>query len=100
MGKPTPNYDLEPHTIRMPYSSLVFGRNFEIPLECVFGYSGDLKSTHAIEIKSITSKGDNGLNYDMMYLVEEDEGELTKHIITCILNNHKNWDTGEDWWSN
>lgn len=94
---------LEPHRIIIPYAYSVFGKTFEMPLECVFGYSGDLKTNHVLEIKSLTGKDDDGLLFDMMYLVEDEGNLLTRHIISCILNNHSIWDiemeTGE-WWDN
>lgn len=103
MGNREPAMQLEPHRITIPHGYTVFGKMFEMPLECLFGYSGDLKTNHALEIKSLTGKDTDGLTFDMMYLVEDEGSELTKHIISCILNNYSIWDTDTEtgeWWDN
>jgi len=101
MANKEPELALETHELVIPYCSVVCGRVFEMPLECVFGYSGDLTLNHVIEIVSLTGKDSEGLTYDMSYLVEDDESPLARHIIAVILNNHKNWNSeDETWWDN
>ena len=101
MGNKEPTIQLDTHSMLIPYGFAVFGKMFEMPLECVFGYSGDLKTNHALEIRSLTGKDGDGLLFDMMYLVEDEGNLLTKHIISCILNNSAAWDAvirGGKWW--
>jgi hypothetical protein len=101
--KKEPELKLETHCMSIPYGFTVFGRMFELPLECVFGYSGDLKTSHVLELTSLTGTDADGLTWDMMYLVEDSESILTKHIIACILNNSSNWDVEPAkgvWWDN
>lgn len=96
-----PEIKLETHSLTIPYGFSVFGKMFEMPLECVFGYSGDLKTKHVLEILSLTGSDAEGLTYDMMYLVEDDDNLLTRHIITGILHNNTSWNSEvEEWWSN
>lgn len=100
MENKEPKLELETFELTIPYCSVIFGKVFEMPLECVFGYSGDFKTNHAIEIMSLTGKDSDELTYDLSYLVEDEESLLARHIISAILNNHKNWGSGSLWWSN
>jgi hypothetical protein len=103
MGNKEPDIKLETHNLTIPYGFVLFGKMFEMPLECVFGYSGDLKSNHVLEIKSLSGTDDDGLLYDMLYLVEDEEDFLTRHIISSILNNYSVWDVETEvgsWWDN
>lgn len=106
MGHKEPALELDTHTLLIPYGFTLFGKMYEMPLMCLFGYSGDLKTNHALEIKSLTGFDPEGLECDMMYLVEDEESVLTRLIIASILNNYSNWDKvyeegSEDvWWSN
>jgi hypothetical protein len=100
MGNKEPNVKLDVHNVLIPYCFIVFGRTFEMPLTCVFGYTGDLKTNHALEIISLAGADADGLEYDMLYLVEDEGSLLTRHVISCILNNHANWSDGDvaKWW--
>lgn len=98
MGSEAGKLTLDTFSLAIPYAFLVFGKTFEMPLECVFGYSGDLKTNHTLELKSLTGTGSDDLAYDMMYLVEDDESDLTRFIISCILNNNSNWNGESTWW--
>jgi len=103
MGHKEPDIKLETHNMGIPYGFILFGKTFEMPLECIFGYSGDMKTNHVLEIISLTGTDSDGLVYDMMYLVEDDESLLTKHIISCVLNNSAVWDKEMEvgfWWDN
>ncbi len=70
-----------------------------MPLECVFNYSGNLKDINNIEVLSLAGTGADGMDYDMMYLMESDD-DLTQFIITSILHNHSNWGDEAKWWDN
>lgn len=103
MGDKEPTIQLETHTIKIPHAQSIFGKMFEMPLECVFGYSGDLKNNHAIQVQSLTGVDSDGILFDMMYLVEDEGNSLTKHLIMGILNNHSAWDIeteAGEWWAN
>ena len=99
MSEKEPVAILKTHTLRIPYSFIVFGKTFEMPLECVFGYSGDLVNNHNVEILSLTSKNEEGLMFDMSYLIEDEEDALTTHIISCIVSNSSHWNHDTSWWS-
>ena len=99
MGPKEPELEFETHTLSIPYATIIFGKVYNMPLECVFEYAGDLKKdTHLIEVVSLTGKDDAGMDYDMSFLVEEAESLWTADILAAILKNHSQWDGDAAWW--
>lgn len=90
-----PVLDLTEHTLLMPYAEVVFGKVFENSLLVTFQY-GTIDGNEVMNVLSIYDEVDT----EYTHLAEDDDTELTQHVIVAIINNRNYWDLGPEaeWW--
>lgn len=96
-----PEIKHELYTLRFPFAHVIFGRPFQMPCEVLFEYSENTAGEMRLVVKSITGKSENGTEYDLIYLTEDDTSEYAEFIVACIVSNKQFWnynaENGE-WW--
>jgi hypothetical protein len=96
-----PEIRYETHTLRFPFANVIFGRVFQIPCDVLFEYS-ESEEGFRVNITSLTGKAEDGTEYDLLYLTEDDDSLYSEFIVGCILDNKSYWNyespDGKDWW--
>lgn len=96
-----PEIKYETHTLRFPFANVIFGRTFQMPCDVLFEYSEN-EEGFRVNITSLTGTTEDGTEYDLLYLTEDDESLYAEFIVACILSNKQYWNfdnTGEkEWW--
>ena len=98
MQQPVIKYNT--HTFRFPFANVIFGRVFEIPCTVLFEYA-DAEEGFRVNIKSLTGTAEDGTEYDLLYLTEDDDAMYSQFIVACIYENKRYWDfekENEEWW--
>lgn len=99
-----PDIVYEQHTMRFPFSYLIFGKNFEMTCNVAFGYTEGGDGDYRVKVESITgTTTEDEVEYDMTYLTEDMDSMYAGFIIACIIQNKKYWDfetVDKEWWSN
>jgi hypothetical protein len=97
-----PEIQYETHTMRFPFTQILFGKSFEMPCEVVFEYTETDDKNFRIKVKSLIGTTEEGLTYDLMYLTEDEDSMYSEFIITGIIRNKPQWGVGPtggvEWW--
>ena len=95
-----PEIKYEVHTLRFPFAYVIFGKVFQMPCEVLFEFSENEDGEMRLVVKSLTGKSEDGTDYDLIYLTDDDDSLYSTFIVTCIVNNKQYWNySGEqEWW--
>lgn len=96
-----PELKYETHTFRFPYATVIFGKVFQMPCAVLFEYAETEEGEMRLKVKSMTGMSDDGLEYDLIYLTDDEDSLYSEFIVACILENKQHWDfTGDtkEWW--
>lgn len=86
------------HTVLLPYTQGVCGFFTPCTLEIRFEFE-EYDDEVSLRVVELTGIDPSGRKYDMIYMIEDGDGEgLDKTIMTCILGNKSNWDNESRWW--
>jgi hypothetical protein len=97
-----PDVKYETHTLRFPFAQMIFGRAFEMPCEMLFEYSENEDGGIRLKVTSLTGRSEDGTEYDLMYLTDDDDSMYSQFIVACVVSNKHYWDYesegDEEWW--
>lgn len=95
-----PEVKYETYSFRFPFAHVIFGKVFQMPCEVLFEYSENDKGEMRLEVKSLTGRSESGVEYDMLYLTDDDDSEYAEFIVACITQNKHYWNHSgeEEWW--
>jgi hypothetical protein len=96
-----PEIKYETHSLRFPYTTIIFGRSFQMPCEVLFEYAENEDGEMRLIVKSLTGKSEDGMEYDLSYLTDDDDMPYSDFIVACIIRNKQYWNynaENQEWW--
>lgn len=93
------NIIMNVHTIKIPHALIIFGKPFTLNLELTFeqAYIGPDKDSRFKAI-SLVGNTEEGVPYDLMHMVDENEAPFADFIIETVHKNPDAWDKDGNWW--
>jgi hypothetical protein len=90
------------HSLRFPFAQVIFGKVFQMPCEMLFDFAENEEGGLRLKVLSLTGMSEDGTEYDLMYLTEDDDSMYSQFIVAAVISNQQYWDYesegDEEWW--
>lgn len=87
------------HTLLVPYAVGVFGKMRSMILAVRFDVGQYEDGSRSLKVIALTGTEECGKVYDMMYLVDDGDGEgLDNDLMVGLIGNEEFWDKEHLWW--